>query len=117
MNRAETFWLRVFFIFTAAALTAGCMTENPATSGLATKRFPVSQFRQPYPDITGSITARPAASPRTEPAVASLQPPPTPVEIRAQCWMRYEQINANLDTKTALTQQCVKEQMGVAPAN
>jgi hypothetical protein len=31
--------------------------------------------------------------------------------------MRYEQINANLDTKTALTQQCVKEQMGVAPAN
>jgi hypothetical protein len=117
MNRPETFWLRVFFIFTAAALTAGCMTENPATTGLATKRFPVAQFREPDPDITGSITARPSAPRRTESAVVSLRPPPTPVEIRAQCWMRYEQINANLDTKTALTQQCVNEQMGVAPAN
>jgi hypothetical protein len=107
----------VFFIFTAAALTAGCMTENPATTGLATKRFPVAQFREPDPDITGSITARPSAPRRTESAVVSLRPPPTPVEIRAQCWMRYEQINANLDTKTALTQQCVNEQMGVAPAN
>jgi hypothetical protein len=31
--------------------------------------------------------------------------------------MRYEQINANLDTKTALTQQCVNERMAELPAN
>jgi hypothetical protein len=117
MNQPETFWLRVLFIFTAAGLTAGCMTENPITGGIATKRFPVAQFYQPDADITGSIGTRPAAQQRTGSAVVSLRPPPSPVEIRAQCWMRYEQINANLDTKTALTQQCVNERMGIAPAN
>jgi hypothetical protein len=117
MIQTETNWLRVLFIFTAAALTAGCMTENPVTGGLATKRFPIAQFRQSDPDITGSIGARPAAPQRTGPAVASLRPPPSPVEVRADCWMRYEGINANLDTKTALTQQCVNERLGIAPAN
>jgi hypothetical protein len=117
MNRPATYWLRVFFIFTVAALTAGCMTENPITTGLTAKRSTIAQFHPLDPDITGSVTTRPAAPERARSSVASLRPPPTPVEIRAQCWMRYEQINANLDTKTALTQQCVNERMAELPAN
>jgi hypothetical protein len=117
MNRPETYWLRVFFIFTVAAWTAGCMTENRANADMTTKRLPLVQFRQSDPDITGSISGRTTAPQRSDSTVASLRPPPTPVEIRAQCWMRYEQINATLDTKTALTQQCVHERMGLLPVN
>jgi hypothetical protein len=107
----------VFVILTAAALAPGCTSESTGAAGLSAKRLPLSQFRQQDPDITGSVPGRAAAPSSREPAVASLRPPPTPVEIRAQCWMRYEQINASLDTKTALTQQCVSERLGQIPAN
>ena len=117
MSRPDKFRLRVFVILTAVGLAPGCTSESPGTVGLTTKRFPLSQFRPQDPDITGSVPGRAAAPSAREPAVASLRPPPTPVEIRAQCWMRYEQINANLDTKTALTQQCVSERLRQTPAN
>lgn len=117
MSRPGKFRLRVFVILTAAALAPGCMNESPGAAGLSAKRFPLTQFRQQDPDITGSVSERTTAPSNREPAVASLRPPPTPVEIRAQCWMRYEQINANLDTKTALTQQCVSERLRQIPVN
>lgn len=117
MSRPDKFRLRVFVILTAAALAPGCTSESTGAAGLSAKRFPLNQVRQQDPDITGSVPGRAEASSIREPVVASLRPPPTPVEIRAQCWMRYEQINANLDTKTALTQQCVSERLRQIPAN
>lgn len=102
-------------IVTVAALTAGCISQSPGSAGLSSKRLPIVEFREQDPDITGSVPGRAAATSRQEPAVAALHPPPTAVEIRAQCRMRYEQINAGLDTKTALTQQCVNERLRGAP--
>jgi len=116
MNRPDKFRLRLILILGAVVLTAGCMTENPVSPGLSAKRIPIAQFRQQDPDITGSIGTR-GAAPRPIPAAASVFPPPSAVELRAQCWMRYEQINATLDTKTALTQVCVNERLRGATVN
>ena len=109
MSRPDRFRLRVFVILTAAALAPGCMNESPGAAGLSAKRFPLTQFRQQDPDITGSVLERTTAPSNREPAVASLRPPPTPVEIRAQCWMRHERAGVDLDAKTALVNQCVSD--------
>jgi hypothetical protein len=116
MNPSGKFRLRLILILGAAVLTASCMTENPVSPGLSTKRIPIAQFRQQDPDITGSVGTRSVAA-RTAPATAPVFPPPSAVELRAQCWMRYERINATLDTKTALTQVCVNERLRGATAN
>jgi hypothetical protein len=85
--------LRVIIIFTAAALNSACVSNG---------------------DITGSASERSAFAARIQYPVAlnELRPPPSPVEIRAQCWMQHERGPYDLDTKTALTQKCVSERTG-----
>ena len=110
MHRPTGFTLRVGFILVATLASAGCLGENPVSASLSAKRFFAAPLQQPDPDITGSTS-------KTASANVSLRPPPSAVEIRAQCWVHYEQINATLDTKTALTQQCINERLRNAPAN
>jgi hypothetical protein len=84
-------------IVIAAALTAACVNNR---------------------DITGSATERAALAARVQQPVSyrELNPPPSQVEIRAQCWMRHEREVADLDTKTLLVQQCMSDRMqGTAP--
>lgn len=77
-------------IFFTAALTAGCMTNG---------------------DITRSATERATFAARMQEPVSAreLNPPPSPVEIRAQCWMRHEGAEVDLDSKAALVNQCVSD--------
>lgn len=110
MHRRNGVTHRVGLIFVATLASAGCVGENPVSASLSAKRFFVAQIQQPDPEITGSTS-------KTASTNVSLRPPPSAVEIRAQCWVHYEQINATLDTKTALTQQCVNERLRNAPAN
>jgi hypothetical protein len=116
MNPLDKFRQRLVLILGATVLAAGCVSENPASPGLSTKRIPVIQFRQQDPDITGSVGARGVCD-TAGPGHRLGFPPPSAVEVRAQCWMRYEHINATLDTKTALTQVCVNERLRGTPAN
>jgi hypothetical protein len=85
--------LRVFVILGAAALVAACVSNR---------------------DVTGSVAERSAFAARIQQPVSyrELNPPPSPVEIRAQCWMRHERDAADLDTKTLLVQKCVSERTG-----
>jgi hypothetical protein len=84
--------LRVW-VLTAAATTSACVSNR---------------------DVTGSISERAALANRMQYPVAmnELRPPPSPVEIRAHCWMQFERDPYDLDTKTALVQKCVRERTG-----
>jgi hypothetical protein len=93
MHQKRNVLLRVMLIFTAAALNAACVSNG---------------------DVTGSASQRSAFAARIQYAVAGneMRPPPSPVEIRAHCWMQHERDPYDLDTKTALTQKCVSERTG-----
>ncbi|MEX0589631.1 MAG: hypothetical protein WD207_00940 [Xanthobacteraceae bacterium] len=95
MHRPAIDSLRVILILAAAALVAACVNNR---------------------DVTGSVTERAAFAARIQQPVSyrELNPPPSPVEIRAQCWMRYERDVADLDTKTTLVQKCVSDRTGAA---
>jgi hypothetical protein len=93
MHQNGNVLLRVIFAFTVAALNAACVSNN---------------------DVTGSASQRSAFAARVQYPVAGheMRPPPSPVEIRAHCWMQHERDPYDLDTKTALTQKCVSERTG-----
>lgn len=89
MHRPATLLLRTTIFFTAA-LTAACTTNG---------------------DITRSATERAAFAEQMQEPVPSreLNPPSSSVEIRAQCWMRYEKAEVDLNSKAALVNQCVSD--------
>jgi hypothetical protein len=91
MQQIGSVSLRVIIIVSAAALTAACVSNG---------------------DITGSASQRSAFAERIQFPAGGLRPPPSPVEIRAHCWMQHERDPYDLDTKTALTQKCVSERTG-----
>ena len=111
MNRPGRFPRSVGVILAASLAAAGCMTESPGAMGLMSKRTPAAQSEQHDADITGSISSRVSPA-RNQPAYATQNPPPSAVEIRAQCWREFETAAADLDTKTALTQACVNKRTG-----
>ena len=98
-------------VLAAALATAGCVSESPGAMGLMAKRTPSAQIEPRNADITGSISGR-AAPVRNQPSNATQNPPPSAVEIRAQCWREFETAAADLDAKTALTQACVNKRTG-----
>jgi hypothetical protein len=91
MQKNASLLPRACLVFFAAALTAACVNNR---------------------DITGS-TERAAFASRVQQPVSyrELNPPPSAVEIRAQCWMRHEREVADLDAKTQLVQQCMSDRM------
>jgi hypothetical protein len=95
MQQTGSVPLRVSIVLTAAALTAACVSNH---------------------DVTGSASERSAFAARIQQPVSyrELNPPPSPVEIRAQCWLRHERDVADLDTKSALVQKCVSDRTGVS---
>jgi hypothetical protein len=97
MQQIGSVTLRVL-VFTAAAITSACVSNR---------------------DITGSVSDRSAFADRMQYPVAmnELRPPPSPVEIRAHCWMQFERDPYDLDTKTALVQKCVRERTGRLTGN
>jgi hypothetical protein len=62
-------------------------------------------------DVTGSATERAAFAARIQEPVSyrELNPPPSAVEIRAQCWMQYERDDTDLNAKTVAVQRCMSE--------
>ena len=111
MNRRSRFPLRMSGVLAASLAAAGCMSESPGAMGLMPKRTPIAQIEQRDADVTGSIAAR-AGPARHQPSYAAQNPPPSAVEIRAQCWREFEAAAADLDTKTVLTQACVNKRTG-----
>lgn len=93
MQRTGILPLRVFVILTAAAFTAACF-NGPLAAG--NRADPAIAASVQYP-----VSSR------------ELNPPPSPVEIRAQCWMRHERDAVDLDTKTALVKKCVADRTGI----
>jgi hypothetical protein len=93
MHQDGSVLLRVIVIFTVAALNSACVSAG---------------------DVTGSTSQRSAFAARVQYPAAhnEMRPPPSPVEIRAHCWMQHERDPYDLDTKTALTQKCVSERTG-----
>jgi hypothetical protein len=68
-------------------------------------------------DITGSVGERAAFAARAQQPVSyrEMNPPPSAVEIRAQCWMRHDRDPIDLDEKQAIVQSCVNERMQRTP--
>jgi hypothetical protein len=93
MQKPAKLSLRVLAI-AAAAVPAACVSNQ---------------------DITGSVSERASLAARLQQPVAyrELNPPPSPVEIRAQCWMRYDREEADLDTKSLLVRKCVSDRTGL----
>jgi hypothetical protein len=92
MHRNARVPLRVFFVLTAAALAAACVNNQ---------------------DVTGSTANRTAFAQSIQAPVPAREFPPSAVEIRAQCWMQYDRLSVDLDTKTALVRKCVADRTGI----
>lgn len=90
MHRPIRDSLRIATLFILAGLTSACISNG---------------------DITGSAVERAAFAGRMQEPVSAreLNPPPSAVEIRAQCWMQHERDASDLDTKSAAVQRCVSE--------
>ncbi|MCC6946735.1 MAG: hypothetical protein IT539_03125 [Bradyrhizobiaceae bacterium] len=86
--------LRVLFALTAAALTAACVNNQDVTGSTANRTAFAQTIQSPVP-------------------TRELNPPPSAVEIRAQCWMHHDRMTADLDTKTALVKKCVADRTGL----
>src|SRR5688572_17229220 len=82
--------VRATLLTTIAATSAGCLSNG---------------------DITSSVTERAALAARIQEPVSyrELNPPPSAVEIRAQCWMQHDRDGTDLETKTVAVQRCVSE--------
>lgn len=94
MHRQGSVLLRVLLISTAAATTAACISNR---------------------DVTGSVAERAELAARVQYPVSyrEINPPASPVEIRAQCWMLHEKDSDDLDTRTRLVRKCVSERTGL----
>lgn len=90
MHRPLHDFLRIIAVLIVAGLTSACISNG---------------------DVTGSVVERAAFAGRMQEPVSAreLNPPPSAVEIRAQCWMQHERDASDLDTKSAAVQRCVSE--------
>jgi hypothetical protein len=93
MHRNARVPLRAFFVLTAAALIAACVNNRDVTGSTANRTAFAQSIQAPVP-------------------ARELNPPPSAVEIRAQCWTQYDRLSVDLDTKTALVRKCVTDRMG-----
>lgn len=71
-------------VFASAALLAGCAAQTPVN------------------EMAASAVTSPVAQP---------QSPPERHEAAAQCWMRYDKLGVDLDTKAKLVDKCIAERM------
>jgi len=94
MHRNVIVPLRAFFVLIVAALAAACVNNQDITGSTANRTTFAQNIQRPVP-------------------TRELNPPPSAVEIRAQCWMHYDRLVADLDTKTALVKQCVADRTGL----
>lgn len=94
MHRNVIVPLRAFFVLIVAALAAACVNNQDITGSTANRTAFAQNIQSPVP-------------------TRELNPPPSAVEIRAQCWMHYDRLVADLDTKTALVKQCVADRTGL----
>lgn len=90
MHRSASVLLCTTIFFTAALITA-CTTNGDITRTATERAAFAEQMQEPVPS-------------------RELNPPPSSVEIRAQCWMRHEGAEVDLDSKVALVNQCVSDQ-------